>query len=386
MGYEINSYPYLRQDSLYNAYMYQFANQNVSNSIPMQYGYYNIQSPIPSFKGRLATQPDTVTFSASNRLQSKKDGMSIGAKWAIGTVAVVGLGALAYALSKGKVGTKQAQQLAEHVDFKPAKTIEEAVKFGEDKLKISYNDYQKANLDMLNTINEMVSKNIRKDKLFDIVHFESYGASRIESPMSFSPISKGDFNASVLRINTDYIDKFDDFIEYVFKHSDGIDVNKIIKRNSNGTFALAKQEYSSEPLNKLIHKLNTRNAKSTYKDKLEIYDGFSELIASYDNILAGKNTMRDFSFDGGFVHEAGHSLHYKSNREMFNSLLDGNNELVKEFHNNNDIQRIAQKVSDYAKTEPLEFVAEVYKGVQKGKTYTDDVMGLYKKYGGPALS
>ena len=381
MDYNINSYSNLSQNDLYNLYKLQYANQNFGN-YAIQNNYPTVQTP--NFRGSLETPPDT--FSANNQLQQpKKEGMSTGAKWGLGGLAVVGLGALAYVLSKGKIGANEAKKLAEHIEFKPAKTVEEAIKFGEDKLKISYNDYQKANLDMLNTINEMFSKNIRKDKLFDIIHFESYGTSRIENPMSFSPISKGDFNASVLRINTDYIDKFDDFIEYVFKHSDRIDVNRIIKRNSNGTFALAKQEYSSEPLNKLIHKLNTHNAKSTYKDKLEIYDGFSELFASYDNILAGKNTMRDFSFDGGFVHEAGHSLHYKSNRETFNSLFNGNNELVKEFHSNSDIQRIAQKVSDYARTEPLEFVAEVYKGVQRGKIYTDDVMALYKKYGGPAI-
>ena len=44
-----------------------------------------------------------------------------------GAVAVIGLGALAYVLTKGKLGSKQVQQLAEHIEFKPATTIEEAI-------------------------------------------------------------------------------------------------------------------------------------------------------------------------------------------------------------------------------------------------------------------
>lgn len=95
--------------------------------------------------------------------------------------------------------------------------------------------------------------------------------------------------------------------------------------------------------------------------------------------------MRDFSFDGSFIHEIGHSIHYNNNREIFNTLADNKNELVKEFRNNENFQKIAQQVSNYAKTEPLEFVAEVYKGVKKGKKFDDDVMALYKKYGGPTL-
>lgn len=45
----------------------------------------------------------------------------------------------------------------------------------------------------------------------------------------------------------------------------------------------------------------------------------------------------------------------------------------------------ALKVSDYAVESPLEFVAEVYAKSLNGQTFSDDVMILYKKYGGPAL-
>ena len=34
----------------------------------------------------------------------------------------------------------------------------------------------------------------------------------------------------------------------------------------------------------------------------------------------------------------------------------------------------------------LEFVAEVWKRIQQGRTFPNDVMALYKKYGGPVIS
>ena len=110
------------------------------------------------------------------------------------------------------------------------------------------------------------------------------------------------------------------------------------------------------------------------------------VIKGDNNILKGKNQMSDFSFDGSFLHEAGHSVHYSSNQNLFKTLLDEKNELVKEFQNNKEIRQTALKVSDYATTCPLEFVSEVWKRVQKGMTFSDDVMALYKKYGGPAVS
>jgi hypothetical protein len=43
---------------------------------------------------------------------------------------------------------------------------------------------------------------------------------------------------------------------------------------------------------------------------------------------------------------------------------------------------IASKVSDYAKHDPSEFVAETFSGLVYGKKYDEDVMDAYVKYGG----
>ncbi len=180
---------------------------------------------------QLSYPPDTVEISAANK-SNKQKGLSNGAKWGLGALAVAGAATLACVLTKGKIGSKQAKQIVEQVEFKPAKTVDEAKKFAEDTLKIQYNDYQYANLDLLNTINEMCSKHIKKGKFFDVIHFEKPGTCNIENPMSFSPISKDKVNARVLRINTDYINKFDDLIKYVFSPDDRINVSKIIKKRA----------------------------------------------------------------------------------------------------------------------------------------------------------
>ena len=114
MDYGINSYPYLRQDSLYDAYLQQYANYylantpvqnnsyNVANLQPAQSNYPNIQTP--NFKGKLTTPPDSVSFSATEKIQpEKKDGLSKNARLGLGAL-VIAVGVLGiWALSKGKI-------------------------------------------------------------------------------------------------------------------------------------------------------------------------------------------------------------------------------------------------------------------------------------------
>lgn len=43
---------------------------------------------------------------------------------------------------------------------------------------------------------------------------------------------------------------------------------------------------------------------------------------------------------------------------------------------------VEKEVSEYAATNPLEFVAEVYAGLRDGRTYSDKIMRMYHAYGG----
>ena len=87
------------------------------NSTYKKYGNYG-NNP-PAFRGAVnsavdscgtipAQQPDTVSFSSNNQTQkeTKKQGLSAGAKISIGAAVLLGLGALVYFLTKGKGSPK----------------------------------------------------------------------------------------------------------------------------------------------------------------------------------------------------------------------------------------------------------------------------------------
>ena len=118
----------------------------------------------------MTQQPDTVSFSANTQIQNetKKQDLSNGAKLGIGAGVVLGLGALAYVLTRGKAGSKQVQQLAEHIEFQEAKTMEEAIKFAKDKFNVVYtnNAQQNMPLELANIINKGLTQfnNVVKGK------------------------------------------------------------------------------------------------------------------------------------------------------------------------------------------------------------------------------
>ncbi len=328
-------------------------------------------------KIQTATKPypnDTVEINGK-----KKTGMSNGAKVGIGGIIAIGIGVLVYALTKGKSNPKQVLER-----FEPAKTIKEAKKFANKTLRVEYLDENKANLDMINTINEWLyrEKYIEKNHIPEFIEFTK---KNIENPLSITDkMSYEGQTANALFVNINYIDKFDDLLEFVFRPYGEIDLNKLINKNSNGLYKVVKPEYRCENLDKLVDKLNAYNKDSTYKNKMEIYDGISEAVTYLNNILERKNTkMADFSSDGPFLHEMGHLLH-QDTYKLWNEARKGGSKIYQEFQQA-DIQNIARQVSNYAKSDPLEFVAETYKRLRRGQVFSDDVMALYKKYNGPTI-
>ena len=367
-----------------------------------QYNPYNMYQNFryyPGFRGatvqqnnynsvpQMTLQPDTVSFSANGQIQAetKKQGLSKGAKWGIGTVAVLGLGALAYVLTKGKAGSSSAKQILE--EFKPAKTIDEARAFANKTLNVQYLHDNKANLDMINTVNEWLyrEKAVAKKNIPDFINFVE---KDIENPLGITDKIYHEGKAyNALDVNVNYINKFEELIEYALKPSGGgvDDLSRLIRKNCNGVYEVVKPEYRCENLDKLIQKLNAYNKSSTYRDKMEIYDGLSEAISYLGNITAGKNTkMAGFSAYGSFLHEIGHMLH-QDTYKFWNEARTEGSKIYQEFQQAN-IQNVAGQVSDYAKSNPLEFVAETYKRLRRGQTFSNDVMVLYKKYGGPSIS
>lgn len=85
-----------------------------------------------------------------------------------------------------------------------------------------------------------------------------------------------------------------------------------------------------------------------------------------------------------FNHESIHRFHrdcmsIKMRQELCSEAK------IQEWKTNKRIQTTTAKVSGYAGTQPVEFVAEVGGGLAKGQTFDNDVMSLYEYLKGPKL-
>jgi len=84
-----------------------------------------------------------------------------------------------------------------------------------------------------------------------------------------------------------------------------------------------------------------------------------------------------------FAHEYAHNSHMRTLGEA-----DSRKYAVEKFGTGavaDNQKRIAGKVSEYAKSDPLEFVSETFAGHVNGKKYDKEVYDLYKFYKGPEL-
>ncbi len=122
-----------------------------------------------------------------------------------------------------------------------------------------------------------------------------------------------------------------------------------------------------------ISKLN-RNAQ-----KQEFYNIINKLKKKGINAYVEPQKFEENNSFHVIFHEYGHFRHF--NTTSFTALKQRTNEFV----SNVKKQKTAGQVSSYAKSEPMEFVAEVYAGLLNGVKYSPEVMALYKTYNGPPL-
>lgn len=94
---------------------------------------------------------------------------------------------------------------------------------------------------------------------------------------------------------------------------------------------------------------------------------------------AGKNTYDVLN------HELGHYLHSMNISEFDKRLGRLSSRRKKSFKNNEQQQTIAAKISKYATTNPLEFIAECFSYMCAGNKLPDDVLKLYKHFKGPTF-
>jgi hypothetical protein len=76
-------------------------------------------------------------------------------------------------------------------------------------------------------------------------------------------------------------------------------------------------------------------------------------------------------------HEIGHALHVRS------AGIDEYRRIVRSRFGDAKKALVRRHVSAYGATQPVEFVAEVYAGMAAGKSYNEQIMGLYRELKGP---
>lgn len=362
------------------------------------YNPYNVNNNF-AFKGatdttsqiknvpQLTQQPDTVTFNTKN----KKESLSNGAKWGLGALALAGVATLAYVLSKGKVGSKQAKQIIEQVEFKPAKTIEEAKKFALDKFDVSYNKIE--DLEAMNFFNEWLTGIHNKCSIIDKSSYPKFisNMNTLEDSALFclcdDTLKYGNKEGYVMGVNMSIIKNFDKSMDKWICDSG------VITKNKEGKFVIISDAYDTEFVRGLTKRMNEYNSNTTtFKEKNRI---ILDIMGIQDGkIINGKIQEVHYNDFHCLNHELGHLRHqecidtYKQMKkiEEFQKQGEQISDITKEFVTNAQIQETAKKVSDYAPESPLEFVADVFAQLMEGKKFPDDVMALYKKYGGPAVS
>ena len=145
-----------------------------------------------------------------------------------------------------------------------------------------------------------------------------------------------------------------------------ITIEKIMKIGSN-QIALKKQG-----LFKTRQEVNTMSKEEQFK--------YLKGIAAITGIPKNAVLIRDI--DHTYIHELGHLNHMLS---KVDEAVLRSKKVIEEHQNNIEIQNTCSKVTRYAQSSPMEFVAEVFSGLVAGQKFDDDVMALYLKYKGPQI-
>ena len=371
--------------------------------------------------------------------KEEKKGLSKKAKWGIaGGIAAFGGLIAAALLCKGK--TLKPANFAEHIDFKPAQTMEEAVEFAKKHLGIeNFNlgdDVEMANWvneGLVNISNRFKGKaNMPKNVIFDEKYFTKNpeaGAycSRVGDTIAFNKdyfsnklITKVKNNLKL--IFPDYNPKAHEFKSIVVHGEDTSIKNKLAKHyfkilenpseytrfdavNANFLFDdyIAAIKFSEKNPTHWITKcaqnkkvkqllesngidLSVENFNKLSKDKQEAFmKKFHSLLIQNRIKLVGHASHRGNSKFDILYHEMGHLLHNKNTSlsEHFWGRVSGKAE--KAFLKDAEKLETAGKISWYAQTNPKEFVAETFNALCAGRKLPDDVMKLYEYYKGPMI-
>lgn len=381
-------------------------------------------------------KPDEFVNSNKKPNSNKNLLLGIGA----GLVAAGSIGTVIYLIMHGKVG--KATQLAEQIDFKPAQTIEEAIQFGKDNLKIKkYKGFTENDLEVLNFINEGFTNVSNKLK----------GTIRLPKTIKYKDLKDstlaqvGPFSKS-FELNKNIFGNMDKTIKDLLKPLEESGLIKVsIPENNKMKYSFLKafDENSIKPLIRQIANYKCGNCK-TLKEKVDLYNSLGVLLDTFNaakkspfriikqlielpavkeacqksgistdlekiktlslaeqnqivaQIFAKTGIKASLSFnikDNSEFHTIYHELgHLQDVQPRCFDTTDKHNfeyskypkELKKWVDNGADIQT-ANRVSEYASHGEGEFVAETFAKLMDGAKLPDDVIELYKRVKGPAI-
>ena len=277
----------------------------------------------------------------------------------------------------------RGKNLVKQIHFIPAKTIEEASNFAIKKLGFSWDrTSQSKDIDLLNFVNLWLADGINTNRFKKLK--PTHGGILNE------PYNYGIFCASkygfmnIILANKYEIQRCTNLVANLKSlHSTMFEFDKEVE------IAIVDNNYDIPFVKDFVNKLNQyRNNpdKFSIMDKLQILTDWK--IIENSPIVNGKLEPIKISIFNWLNHEYAHLLHemIEKNYAQMCKPSESNGVLssvTKEFLENPEIQRIAESVTKYAKESPREFVAEVYAGMCDGNKYSDKVMALYRKYGGP---
>ena len=297
-------------------------------------GYYNFYAnaqtlPQNTFRGVYpgytvgpVTQPssvqqiphDTVEFSDENAIKSDK-GLSKGAKWAVGIgTALAGIVTAGILISKHQVGKLKKlydenivfQNLAEKIDFKEAKTVEEGIKFAKEVLKVGDVD-KNFTLDAINFANKGLVEvsNANKGRLFmpKKLWYREMGDNTLAGVVQ--DIKSPYFGH--LRINKKFFEH--ETLNEKLNILLGIGKQKAAAESASKAAAKAPEEFKfvcnlDEKLINMIERYKQSPDSLTIAEKRELWANLSNALRINENMLEGaplrtlKNNLSLFEKNG----------------------------------------------------------------------------------------
>ncbi len=401
-----------------NSYLKSSALISGVQNIKDVYSQFDLKN-LPSINNE--AQPDKFVKRCAPEDCSKKSHKKLAAALGIGVLALTALAAAAV-FHKKPVGN-----FAQHIDFKQAVTMDEAVEFAKKNFGVKEFNFDD-DLEFANWVNEGLTNINNKLK----------GKARMPKKIGFTNEKSADNALAFVICHNDMrfykneltkeslLDKVRDSANKIFEHNSkgGINVpvmaakDKVIELSSvweklnNEPEAFSRMDLLgylydfedcmkcySNPIGALysiledeavLKRLNEKGIKIEVDeflklDKKDQIKFLGDVCTKAKIAIAGGTNRHNSPFDL-LYHEMGHLQHLNVGTNFYDKSLGILSPKSKQkFLNSTDEQRISGRISWYAQTDPEEFVAEAFSYMMSGKKLSDETMQLYKKYKGPAV-